>query len=239
MKKIFILCLLINKVAFGQLDKNDHFDLIGITFNSGVAKIKPTAGLSKIKGNMYFENKLIGSDNWFQGELLLPEGRKVKEVLIRYNIYQDIVEVKQKEDILSIRSEKIKGFTLQATDGKVNTFLNGFTTNHNSKINYFSYFEILHDGKYKLLAKHQKVILKDNTPSHLTAELNNSYSKVVKYFLINSICELQPISLNKKAFFALFGYKANKVQMIVKDNKINIRKQQDLIRLFEILNATL
>jgi hypothetical protein len=90
-----------------------------------------------------------------------------------------------------------------------------------------------------LLAKHQKVILKDNTPSHLTAELNNNYSKVVKYFLANSICELQPISLNQKAFFALFGNKADRVQKIAKDNKINFRKQQDLIRLFEMLNETL
>jgi hypothetical protein len=163
----------------------------------------------------------------------------LKEILIRYNIYQDIVEIKKNEYIYFVRREKIKGFTLQTNAGRVYTFVNGSTLHAGSTSSYLSYYQILQDGAFKLLAKHQKIILKDHTPSHLTGELTSNYSKIIKYYFRDASSQMHLISPNKKEFFALFNEKAAKVREIVKANSINIKKQQDLIKLFKLINAEL
>lgn len=188
------------------------------------------------------ENKNIdGSpymDNIFNTAQLYYENEAIDKIYYRYNAYNEEIEIKER----NLAEEPIKAL---GKDKKIRLLINGkpmsFKTfidkNKHTKNGYLT---LLNDGNYKLY-KHLKVVFKEAKKAE-NSFVKGSPAKFIQfteYYLENEGgTKIQQIELNNKKIVALLeADKKVALKDFLKNKKIKIKNESNLIKAFEYLNT--
>lgn len=199
-------------------DINTRLDVVGDlnTFGTGLwIKSKRKA---KVKGDIYLFR------NWDNlASVITGQGKKYKFKRINYDTKQDRFVIKTSPDSLFVFSaQSIKQVKL---NNKI--FKRYF------KDDLYSYLELIAFGKGKeVLKKSFKIIKKGIKDPFTNTNKSDEYVLKTKYFL-NSESGLRAWKLRKKDFLKFFGEDSNKIKEIIATHKLSLKKDSDLIKIFE------
>lgn len=142
---IFISLILCTTLVNGQVENSRKVEDVGLEF----AKKKH---LESICGEKYIDEKEIAGspylDKQFQPSYLIKiDGSEIRDMLLRYNIYNDQMEFKKDGKVLSIAlpNEVIR----INMGGKVFIYKSYMTAKNVSA----GYFQVMYEGDYQLLKK--------------------------------------------------------------------------------------
>ncbi|MBU2997072.1 hypothetical protein KO500_11540 [Cellulophaga baltica] len=236
MKKIICILLLIisPKLTIGQA---------GTT--SKPSEFESTSQLYDVLKRKLMENKVvkydlknvIGSpyykDNFTSGNMLLKE-KNFGRYLFKYNIYRDEVELKVNElsELESVK--KIVGLRIKLDDSTLLKVVNLKKDNESQK-----HFVVnLVNGNYNLV---KRVYVNFKTPKEaensLTTNKKAKFTRYEEYFIKSPEKQnYSKVEKNKKKFYNLFTNNSIGIENYVKENKLNIKKEEDLIKLINFAN---
>lgn len=193
--------------------------------------------LSDIKGSPYL------NDRFMQGEIIIGEESEGHHNL-RYNIYSDQIEVLREDNVQNASSEDPKYDVILKLD-KIKIILDGKTiepyyhlTDSNKTIKSF-FIEVYKNNKYTLLNKKRCVLTpaqKATTPNQADrAARFNIYDDY--YVLTDSEQYPQKLELKKRTFAKSFPEYSKPLKEYLKKEEINLKKQEDLIKVLDYLSV--
>lgn len=172
-------------------------------------------------------------ENWALGNIKTVDNAIRKDVQLKYDEIEDAIIAKGSDDKLFAFSVPVLEFTIN--DAKTNamrTFRSGFVaTKANSER---SFFEVLEDGKVKLLRKNHKLISESKDYS---GAINRSVSEGVKYYLVNKDNSPVVVKLDQKSINAILTDKEAQLIEYTKANKLNLKNQADAAKLIAYYNT--
>ncbi len=237
MKKIVVLSLFILSGAFiyGQTSKTE-----GYSFNESMQIRTPNdfynAQRAKGEGPSSFltEEQVQGSPylskEFVVGDIVI-DNFKFVGIPLRYNIYNDDIEYEKDDQILAIANpHEVRRVFI----GDMAFIYNAYIL---SKKQTFGYFQILSDGKAKVLKKYEI--------SYQMPTAEQAYRPEVPAKFIPIPCKLYVAFGNDPAFrftktkklLRFFGDKRIEVEKYLKTKKLNLKKEEDLLTLFNYYNS--
>lgn len=182
-------------------------------------------------------NDISGSpylfEDWALGSAKTIDNAIKKDVQLKYDEIEDILIMKDDNNKLLTFPVQVAEFTIN--DPKSNstrTFRSGFAV---TKVNTDkSFFELIADGKVKLLKKNHKVISESKSYS---GAVNKSVSDGVKYYLVNTDNAPVAVKLDIKSIGALLPEKQTQLTEYAKTNKLNLKNQEDAAKLIAYYNS--
>jgi hypothetical protein len=170
-------------------------------------------------------------DKWLPANIQSVNGKVYQGVMVKYNLLEDVAYFLGKGDVTMIFSTPIKQFTIEDKENNVSrTFRTGFPNFNGYNGNTF--YEVLVDGDTKLLKKQHKKITESR--AYNSATLVKKIVDNVSYFMFaNNI--LTEVKRDKKFFQSFAGSNANTL-MLLNDKSINLKKEEDLIKVVKTFN---
>lgn len=151
-------------------------------------------------------------DQWVSGDVKLADGKLVKPTELKYDMVEDKLLFKAEGKTFEFYPP-VLSFKLNTADG-VKTFVKKDQIAGNG-----SYFQLLNQGKVKLLKKNYKNILEVKGYNSATVEKTVDENK--KYYVVNNDKTIE-VKLNKKSFLeALPEFKDKISALDVKITKQN------------------
>jgi len=183
------------------------------------------SSISDVSGSPYL------LDDWSKG--IVEQGNKVsyKDVDLKYNLFKDELFFKNPRDGSMLGFVlPVTGFTLALKD-KIEIYRNGFPEidNFNSK----SYYQVLFDGGIKLLFKNYRTLIEVKPYNSSTTEKKLVDNTFFYVFLDNVMTKFKP---SRKDFLELFKSKSVEIADFIKNEKIDFKKHDDLIKVFVFYN---
>lgn len=222
MLPIFIFTFQVN----GQIERPTKPEDIGFEMarikNAEFNRNKKYLREIDIAGSAYLDK------NFISASILKTNGTEIRELSLRYNIYNNTMEFKKEGKVLSIAfpSEIFK----IRMGGKTFVY-SPYMTEKNVRS---GYFQVLFEGRYHLLKKHE-VVLKE--PSEARPQPNDSARFVnfpPHYYLRYGDGMAHLIDSRKKLIKFLQPIPPEVVNYI-EDNKIKMKDEKQLIELMELL----
>jgi len=94
------------------------------------------------------------NENWVKGSAKIQDGTKFNDIMLKYNVLDDVPYFQGKDDAVMLFTKPVHEFTLN--DGTLKIFRSGFPAVGNFKEN--SFYQVLAEGKMVLLKKIYKKI---------------------------------------------------------------------------------
>lgn len=179
-----------------------------------------TTKTKRIKGDPYFNEK------WVRGIVHINEKAQTRELNLRFNMAENILEFSRDEQIFIMDSGKIAGFTLRDISGPI-TFRNGYNVD-NRDIGSDTFLRVIHDGSISLLAYHTSD-LKEGMATYGSATKEEEYVDKTEFYIGRQEGELKEIKLKKKDLFQLFEKeKRSEMEAYVKGKNLRYDNESDL-----------
>jgi hypothetical protein len=181
--------------------------------------------LDKIQGTPYLNPDFVN------GKVITTDGNTFNDIPLRYNCYSDVIEFK-KEDV---------GYDISPKDiidkvefgGRVFSYIQfepGF--GHN-----MGYFQILTEGKAKLCVKYQIGFLEREELKGFSTPKPDRFDEMkVTYWISMNDAPAKQV-LNKNKFLDLFSDKKNEVESFMSNQKLTIKKEDDLKKIVSYYNT--
>ncbi len=150
------------------------------------------------------------------------------KIPLRYNIYNDVIEFKlQNDSVFAISNPEI----IRQIEIAGETFFY-----YRTAYNKAGYFSVKHAGEVQLLSKYN-VAFKDAVPAAAFAQATPpTFQPRANTFFIKLKDEL-PVSIAKKNDLKkIFGKQSDKMLSFIKKEKLNIREEEDLLKLLVFIN---
>jgi hypothetical protein len=162
----------------------------------------------------------------------------VSDVQMRVLLKGNDIEFNSKEGIKVISGGLIRSFTIRKNDLLIKNYISTQEYTDNSDIVKSGFFEILANGKLKLLEYSKlKIHQSDNKPAF---NLGNQYvmtdtEKLL--FIAKDSKEVIKFNIGKKDLYELMADKKPEIEKFVKDNKLSLKNRTDLTKIFQYYNA--
>jgi hypothetical protein len=183
----------------------------------------------EISGSPYLEKEMK------KGVIILKDNRKVEDVMIRYNAYEDALMYQIEEDKVTLLDPPV---------------INGFEYHKNDKVfKYISisilegkrhFYEVIYEGKSTLVVQHRIKLTEktNNAGSYGASDMQGSAFKQSDiYFLMDTTGKSSEVNLTKKSLISALGSHAEELQTFIKKNKLKVKENTDLIRLLEYYDS--
>ncbi len=185
--------------------------------------------LETIEGSPYL------TEEFYPGKVY-SNNQNTGTFLIRYNIYNDVMEVKLKDDVIQ---EVIVNPEVKIAIGTSRFEVHDFMDRYNNLV--MGYFEILEDGEnIDLLLKHNSVFTPREPPisgNHKPKKPEFEYSSDYYLFFNNQNRPVKIKKLKEKRILELLNDKKN-AKTIIEENNLDLRNEKDLRKLIISLNGT-
>ncbi|MEZ4988882.1 MAG: hypothetical protein R2824_00670 [Saprospiraceae bacterium] len=149
----------------------------------------------------------------------------------RYNILNSGIEMQYEDQVRTIYPEQIR----IAKIGK-NTIL-PLRSNEAEDLEGITYFELLSNGKIKLLSRPFCRAVADDGNSLLPQVTAEKSYKIEADFYYAQGNDIRRLRSSRKKVLDLFGAKSEVMEAYLKDNHLRLNKQEDLVQLFDYYNA--
>lgn len=167
-------------------------------------------------------------DEYSVGKVVLANGDMYENVLLRYDQVADQLMFKTKEGKELELVQPVQQFSL--TEGDKPVFRSGFAPVDNNTST--SFYQVLVDGKVKLLKKSHKAIREEK--AYGTATVNKNIIEYTNYFVAVD-GNTHKVKNEKSLLEALPGKEAE-VAAYVKQNKLKLKNEQDMVQLVKYYN---
>ena len=232
MKKIIQFVVLINVlIGYGQSNT-----LLGSGVNNDVNISIYTSGTYVNIGGDRVKTKVGGSpylfDSWDNISVITTqEDKKYKIQNLNYDARSDIFEAKISQDsVFKFNPSYIKEITIN--NRRFKKYLNQET-------GLFNYYEIISSvSDTKILKRNEKVI-RIGVTNRLTMEKENDYFILRENYFLNKSGKLTEFSLKKKSILRLFGNKSQMINKFISNNKLSIKEDADLRKIFNYYESIL
>jgi hypothetical protein len=233
MKSLKAGVLLLAILLFSQ---NSHSQISNVSDVGG----KPimTKKYSKIEGSPYY----FGTDTWMDGTLYTADGKKIEDIPIRFNGYDNEVEYRKDGNVLIIDNYNLKGFDFYYVsefggDKKAKyEFRNGFHVA--GEIEKTDFFNVIYEGENLSLIEEFKVIETRVTPASYGA---SEYKKFVNdkrtYIIIND--KLDKFKSRKRDFYNLVPDQKSEIKKQIKQNDLDLSNENHISFLLEYIDNNL
>jgi hypothetical protein len=186
-----------------------------------------------IKGSAYLYT------SWNSGTLTDRSGKVYSNLLLKYDSYKDQVELNQEGQVFEVSASMYPKFTLnyvEPTTNKVvkHLFSAAYTV---EGFNKFSYFDLLYEGELTLLRKYKTSFIEENVSGYGTSGAQKSFQSKTLYFIIDKNGVSKDIKINKKSILEAFPEQSSTIEEFIKERKIKVKTEQDLIDIIEFLEA--
>ena len=170
-------------------------------------------------------------DAWRLGNINLKNGGSITDVKLRYDELNDDLLVYKPGISKGVILEKsnIEGFEMMGENGQKHKFILA------SFDDGISFFQVLLDGRSKVLRKREKILKKpsDNSQAYSSGA---QYAKYVSdYSVFLWLKDSKPVKLpgNKKTLLELFDPYAPAMETFIKKNKLKFKNELDLAKIVQ------
>ena len=209
-----------------------------LTDSNGLGNNEMLYGIPLAPGGVVGDNYL--TTDWSSSAILLYKNEKlIKGYPIRYDIAANQLNVKSSGGIKVLEGSAVKSFSMiDSARNNLKYFINaGEYTLDGSTMTGF--FEVLVDGRVALFKRLRVVLKKADYNSAL--DIGSRDDKIVKqatYYLNQTLVVTElPSAKNKLA--SLMGDRGDEVKDFIDRNKLSVRKEDDLVRIFQYYNSLL
>ncbi|MEM9824503.1 MAG: hypothetical protein AAF985_25680, partial [Bacteroidota bacterium] len=233
MKKLIMLCLILGSTAIEAQEQGEEVlrnvfnDLYGGHLSDG------TTPFYAFNQNEQ-EAKLVGgsqflSEDWESGLVLMPDN-KAYGVEGRYDIHNDEMQILVEGKVKVLQPHQIKAISLGNQIFVYRSFTEGEAAQK-------GYFEILVEGKVSLFLRRTTKTKRAN-PHPVLGSVNDDFKVVTKESLYYRKRDkpLRYLKRKKKAVLTALSRKKKAITQLAKEERLNVKKTEDLIRLFSFYN---
>lgn len=170
-------------------------------------------------------------EKWLPATVKNTKGDEFKNVMVKYNLLEDVPYFLGKADQAMSFATPLTEFTVQKENGELQKFMAGLPAL--DKYNEFTFYEVLVDGKTKLLKKTAKKITESRAYNSATTVKNIVDN--TNYFVFED-GNLSMIKKDKKFLMAALSRKED-IQKYLSNKEVSIKKEEDLIKALEKYNS--
>jgi len=200
---------------------------------------------AKLTGDFFYESKqYIGEQyfniDWWDGDILLSTGQKVYGKLLRYSgLFDELIWLnnsnygKFKLDKLSVDEFWIKDKSEKDFHFKrIN--LSDTTSTHRLGI----YVEVMVTGKLSLYIQRKISVVgyEDEYKNKILSRYYDLKSTPIYYIKLPSNIYLTLNKQSRNALLKLFPKNKNELSKIIRDNRLNVRAEDDFVKIIELMN---
>ena len=182
--------------------------------------------LNNLEGTPYMNN------DFEKGEILAVDGTLLRGALLRYNIFNNKMEVKEKEILYELSNELIQRI-------KIDDRIFDYLLFQISEKEYTGYLELIQDGKWNLYCRYSKKF-REAQPQKAQQDKPNpaSFRDLPDVYLLKKDENSFAIGFrNKKEFLNIFPLHKEEVQDYMKNQKIKLNNPEDLKKLVSYCNS--
>jgi hypothetical protein len=218
------------------------FCIAGLLINCFIAKAQYAHDYN---GRPYMEQSYTNVEgspylttNWFPGKVNLANGKTLATKL-KYDLMKGELLFQKTGDstalvfIDPVKSFSFDVFRIDESDLVPLVFSNGYPAIDNQTT--ASFYQVIADGKAKLLRYYKKVIRTDQAFNSATATKTFVLKDAVYYLLIND--KVTKIKPGSKVILNALSDKAEKMQAYIKSTKVDYKSDADLAKLFNYYNV--
>ena len=214
------------------------FALLFISFNVKAQYIHDYQGkgyneqsYNDVEGNPYL------TTGWFGGIVNFNNGKSASAKL-KYDLVKDELLFQNTKDssamvfIDPVKSFRFETFKIDETNLVPIVFSNGYPAVDDQTT--ASFYQVIADGKLKLLKHYKKSIRTDQAFN--SASATKTFVLVSFYYLLSD-AKITRIKPNQKVVLAAMNDKADKIQVYLKSTKVDYKSDADLFKLFNYYNS--
>lgn len=159
------------------------------------------------------------------------DGSVHKDMMLRYDIYHGVFEMKVKEGIYTMNSGKLAS-TIQLGEHIFKYTSYKFLSQERE-----GYLELILSDKYSLYKRHKSMFTKAKPEgAYQDAKPANYKTQNPDFFM--AIDDALPLFLSKdKILFSAVEKHKKKLEEYIKENKLKLRREEDLLKAIEFLNT--
>jgi hypothetical protein len=197
-----------------------------------------TKKYSKIEGSPYY----FGTDTWMDGTLYTADGKKIEDIPIRFNGFDNEVEYRKDGNVLIIDNYNLKGFDFYFnsefgdTKKAKYTFRNGFSVP--GEIEKTDFYNVIYQGENFSLIEEFKVLETRVTPASYGA---SEYRKFVNdkrtYLIIND--KVDKFKNRKRDFYNIAPDQKSAIKKQIKQNDLDLNNENHVSFLLEYIDNNL
>lgn len=189
---------------------------------------------AETKGDVYLNSE------WAIADIkIYNQDNELKQLPIKIDLKSNEIEINAQNNIKILSGNQVE--QLRITSGSTGTFDN-YVNGKKYKLNgtpINGFIKIIDSAKWQLLIKPQLKLVQANYVAALDAgDRSDRWVKEEIYFFAKD-SNLYRVQTSSKKFSQQFNEDAVKIQMFIKDNKINLKDQKDLQSLLTFLNENL
>jgi hypothetical protein len=178
----------------------------------------------EVKGSPYL-------DDFKPGILYLPNGQKVEGLQIALNGYEHTLEYKLEGNLYAYTADNLPGFSFVTDSGESMEFTSEYVVPTLGKKRFLQKLE---SGKYSLFL-HQYKIMTDDVGATYGAQAAKIFQNQEDFFIVKE-GEIYLFKTKSKDLQQIFGEDLEKVNTLIKEQKLNLKDQADLQALIRQLN---
>jgi hypothetical protein len=230
MKKL-ILCagLLLSLEVHAQsissgLDAQTNIDALGTDNLNGMVR-KFDTRYEGVRGTPYLFN------HWNNGTIVLKGGKKLSEVPVKIDLFgYEIISKRMSGDSIIVKAATIdKVMLTDVLTGQIHTFKKWADLG----VAKAGYADIMHDGKYLLIADRKKTLLKANYEGGYSANRPyNEFIDEVSFYVKKPDQNAEKIKLSRKAILEVFPDHQVELKSFISKEQIDFRDVSQVTKIF-------
>jgi hypothetical protein len=210
--------LTLSSLAYGQTSLELPSSYISNNTYGGINNIPPN-----IEGSPYL------TDDFIRGTVYIENG-KPYAAMMRYNAYQDEIQVQGPDGISSLFKRDYVWAEIGGQSFRIETYKDRSGTSK-------GYFVVLNRGKVRLLKRivHE---FKEGKPavSSYSEDTPPRFEQDVTYYLVREGSPAEEVRLRKKDILEFLSSKD--VEAFVKENKLRLNSEDEVIQVLTKINAS-
>lgn len=171
---------------------------------------------------------------WTKATVHLANGEKLGNVQVKYDLVDDLLIFTDKSGELFYFRHPVKEFWLHAEGAADVHFRSGYPEVDGRLVTNF--YQVLVDGKISLVKSYRKNLQEAQVYGSTTKKFFLNHAENLYLFANHRMIKVRK---NEKAVLDAVGNDADKaaLKQIIAQQKLNLRKEEDLIALFRSFNA--
>jgi len=174
--------------------------------------------------------------HWQEGFITLKTGQTFQKYPLKYDIENDMLEIKASNEVKILRGERVASFTWQDVSSQKEVH---FINSHEYKLNgtpLIGFFEVVVDGQVQLLGKVKAEV---NDPTYVEGlDVGKRYSEIIKkevFYVSDKSKALKEIK-SKKDVWGYAGKHESEVKQYMKKQKLGVNQKEDLANIVAFIN---
>jgi hypothetical protein len=173
--------------------------------------------------------------DWMTGNVLQEDGKFYNNMSLKYDLYNDMIIFNSTDNVPMAFKYPIKEFQLmhkRSLEEPFSLFKNGFPPfgNYSAK----TFYQVLTEGKTSLIKKPYKSIIE--TIPYGESELKKTFGTNELYFLHHN-GKMVKIQKSKNSVLEVLGDKKSELIEFIKDKKLRMKSDSDLVAVVNHYNA--